>query len=241
MHDWKSLVACMAEDRRDAGLRRSLDWLLRHGCFPLLPDVAQRLLRNIRDRRRTNDVKSVTWLTPRLQQVLRRRREEFAVTGTKRTRYAGQRNQASLLVSAYSAGARELEEGLAADVGIELRRPFFSHPMVQFAFAAPARYRLRGTTDKNLHRKALTGLLPEPVRTRRTKADFMVTFRWHRAEIDEAFARHRDHASADWVDGDQLARLHARFGDPRCAGAPEWMLWTLFGCEALASSPGNAS
>ena len=237
--DWKSLVQCMVEDRRNVGIRRSLYWLLRHGCVPILPNGVRRLLRRVRDLSRTDHAESLAWLAPSLQLAMRRKRNAASKPILENQTGDHQRVQNSTLASAFSANARELEEGLAAGVGIELRRPFFSHQMIQFALNTPQRTRLRGNTDKYLHRKAMAGLLPESVLTRTNKADFMITFQWHHKELVEAFGHRCPGAAARWVDGDHVAEFFAQFGYPQFEGAPEWKLWTLFGCEALISEPAN--
>jgi asparagine synthase (glutamine-hydrolysing) len=141
------------------------------------------------------------------------------------------------LTGAYSAHARDLEEGLAASIGIELRRPLFTPAIVQFAFAMPESLKLRGRTDKYLHRQAMEGFLPPSVRDRHSKADFMVTFRWHLGRTGDISVQDLNRASGAWVAAEGLAQLHARLGDPAHSGAPEWTLWTLFGCDALAARP----
>ncbi len=140
-----------------------------------------------------------------------------------------------MLSGAYPQHAREIEEGLAASVGIELRRPLFSPQMVQFAFCAPESVRLRGRTDKYLHRKAMTGLLPESVLQRQTKADFMITFRGPLAAMGEYFCGELARSGRTWFDAARLASLYRQLGDPMHGGEPEWRLWTLFGCDALVS------
>src|SRR5208282_3268131 len=95
------------------------------------------------------------WLSPPLQRLLQERRDRYTLADTRRTRRVAQRGLIAMLSAAYSQHARDIEEGLAASVGIELRRPLFSAPMVQFAFCTPESIRLRGQTDKYLHRRAM--------------------------------------------------------------------------------------
>lgn len=233
---WKILLACLQADRRDVGLRRTLWWAFRHGCVSLLPHDTRRRLRKILTRYRSGETERA-WLTPTMQRVLQERRDRNPLSGPRKTRRVGQRRLDSMLSAAYSGHARDLEEGLAARAGIELRRPFFSPQMVQFAFSTPEWIRLRGRTDKYLHRKAMSGLLPESVLKRATTADFMITFQWQLSGMREFFRSEFAGAGRNWVESDQLARLHRQIGDPRHCGVPEWKLWTLFGCDALVSGP----
>jgi len=49
---------------------------------------------------------------------------------------------------------------------IEGRFPFLDHRLIEFANRLPPRYKLMGLTEKYLLKRAMTGLLPESVRTR---------------------------------------------------------------------------
>lgn len=49
---------------------------------------------------------------------------------------------------------------------IEGRFPFLDHRVIEFANALPARYKLRGLTEKAVLRRAMSGLLPTEVATR---------------------------------------------------------------------------
>ncbi|MBK7332191.1 MAG: hypothetical protein IPI87_07340 [Betaproteobacteria bacterium] len=122
-----------------------------------------------------------------------------------------------------------LEEGLAAGCGIEVRRPFFARELVEFAFATPDHLKLRGNTDKYLHRLAMRGYLPEAVRTRRTKANFVIVFLRHVPTMEAALRGGLQDAAACSRAGRQML---AHVGDPKADDAPEWKLWSLIGCDA---------
>jgi asparagine synthase (glutamine-hydrolysing) len=131
--------------------------------------------------------------------------------------------------------ARELEDGLAASSGIELRRPLYAPAMVDWALATPERFKLRGSTGKYVHRLAMTGMLPDRILARADKADFMVTFRLNLNELHSS-----DWAELvekmNWVLSGEANRMCDRVGDPSYGGVPEWQLWTLMGCCALTSA-----
>ncbi len=57
-------------------------------------------------------------------------------------------------------------------IGQETRRPFFDRRLIEFAFALPNDQLRRGGFERYIVRKAMTGILPEIVRTRITKATF---------------------------------------------------------------------
>lgn len=78
----------------------------------------------------------------------------------------------------------------------------------------------------------MAGLLPDEVLARTTKADFMVTLRWHLKDL-EADMKARSRRGPDrWVEAEAAERLFREFGNPRLCGWPEWMLWSWFGCDA---------
>jgi asparagine synthase (glutamine-hydrolysing) len=151
----------------------------------------------------------------------------------------GRAGQAALyrtLEQPYDAIAWDAEERLAASLGLELRRPLSTVAMVQFAFSTPERLRVRGTTEKWLHRHALAGRLPPRVLERRDKADFMGSFRVYRDEL----RRLADAAAPDgWLSGGERQALLARFGNPAERGIPEWRLWSWLGWRMLAAAGGN--
>lgn len=72
---------------------------------------------------------------------------------------------------------------------IEGRFPFLDHRVIEFGNRLPARYKLMGLTEKYILKKAMTGLLPESVRTR-TKQPY-------RAPDSQSFFRNG--VAADYV------------------------------------------
>ena len=57
-------------------------------------------------------------------------------------------------------------------IGQETRRPFYDRRIIEFAFALPNDQLRRGRFERYIVRNAMTGILPEVVRTRITKAGF---------------------------------------------------------------------
>src|SRR5688572_17190083 len=72
------------------------------------------------------------------------------------------------------------QDQMSMSASIESRVPFLDHHLVEFAFRLPERFKLRGFTTKRILRKAVRGLLPDSILTRR-KMGFPVPFaRWMR-------------------------------------------------------------
>jgi asparagine synthase (glutamine-hydrolysing) len=155
----------------------------------------------------------------------------------------GQRSQLLQLNGAYGLLARESEERFCAWAGLEIRRPFWDRRLVEFAIATPERLRCSGATSKSLHRLAMTALLPASVLGRRSKADFMVAFRWSSAELRDSITGAVS-ALSDWVSPEGLLKVLQDYENPLLAGWPDWRIWTLYGCHAVretATLPAGAT
>ncbi|WP_052341494.1 asparagine synthase-related protein [Salinarimonas rosea] len=69
--------------------------------------------------------------------------------------------------------AFEVLDEAAARAGIEPRYPFFDRRVIAFCTSRPAAAKLAGGRTRALLRDAMRGILPDSVRLRRTKADFL--------------------------------------------------------------------
>lgn len=239
--NWRTLMACAREDVRTLGALPAARWIVRSGVAPLLPDATKRLARRLEQRlfagpgaRTAGLSHRRDWLTPRLRAVLDGRRVGHLESAPPRVHHRSQHAQLMAFHDAYAALARESEERSATRQGLELRLPYCHPEIIQFAFSTPERIRSLGRSTKRFHRRAMVGLLPDPVRQRSTKADFMTTFR---RQLDECgpeltalIARRRE-----WTDPKLASAFCAHRRDPALAGWVEWSLWTLAGCDALVS------
>jgi asparagine synthase (glutamine-hydrolysing) len=104
--------------------------------------------------------------------------------------------------------------------GIELRHPFHDRRLTQFFMGAAGGVLMRDGWRKHLLREAMRGTLPEKVRTRRSKANFVVP------GIEAVAQRFRERAPSElmpvklgWVDGKQIARAHDAYAAWQRAGA----------------------
>ena len=59
------------------------------------------------------------------------------------------------------------QDQMSMEASIESRVPFLDHKLVELAARMPARMKLRGLTTKYVLRRAMRGLLPEPILTRK--------------------------------------------------------------------------
>ena len=67
----------------------------------------------------------------------------------------------------------EVLDKASAAAGIEARYPFFDLRLVEFCLGLPAHEKLRFGEPRSIIRRALKGILPEDVRRRRSKANFI--------------------------------------------------------------------
>jgi len=228
---FRQVGASFAADRDELGFWPAAWVLFRFGAVTLLPDGVKDFLRAIRWPRLGRNVPR---LSSRLQREIERRHARDARLARPRVRRWTQALQLDALDAAFDAMAYELEERLTCSVGIELRCPFFNHKIIQLAFSTPERLRSRGRTQKRIHRRALSGLLPERVLRRPDKADFMVMFRRQLDPMMDVVRHTILPRRLDWISAAAANALCDAYTDPAEAGRCEWWLWTYVACDALA-------
>ena len=74
------------------------------------------------------------------------------------------------------------QDQMSMAASIESRVPFLDHPLVEFASRLPQRLKLRGVTTKYVLRKAMRGVLPAEVLSRRKMGFPVPVGRWLRGE-----------------------------------------------------------
>ncbi|CAG1772244.1 hypothetical protein BAC2_02261, partial [uncultured bacterium] len=121
--EWRTLYECWSADRRDVGVVTSLGWLARSGLAPFLSQPVKRSLKAILSHAHKPSFDTTSWLAPALREDLKQRRQRDSILPASMTKRAGQRRQVFTILSVFAAQARELEERLASDAGIEIRRP----------------------------------------------------------------------------------------------------------------------
>ena len=77
---------------------------------------------------------------------------------------------------------------------LEVRVPFLDHKVVEFAAAIPSKYKISGVTKKYVLIKALEGLLPQNILSRRKQGFSIPLSDWLRGPLREMV---RDHLSPE--------------------------------------------
>ncbi len=131
----------------------------------------------------------------------------------------------------------ELENQDDAEFGIETRNPLNDRRIVEFALALPEDQRWRRGESKFILRQVMQGLIPESVRTRRTKAEFSHLFpQAYEILNGESIFNSLAVAEMGWINQAEASRLYQEMlqlyatGDTRYT-AYSWTLWMIFGVE----------
>jgi len=119
--------------------------------------------------------------------------------------------------------------------GIEGRAPFLDHRLVEFMFRLPFNEKMRDGWSKSLLRRAMIGILPEPVRLRRNKLGYpaplnsLYRIPEHAEEIRSCLLEGVA-VRQGWLDRKVLEKKLATRLQPAGANNPE-VLWRLLSTE----------
>ncbi len=224
---WPALYRILKRDMKETRFLDTAWWFSRYGIAPCLPDTVKKSLHKISKFRKTHSSLWLTWLSPPMQDLLQQRRTDHLQAWKNISARSHQLSHIMRLNNAFNIHARESEEQLAAGQGIELRLPFWQKDMVQFSFSTPEQWKLRGYVNRTIHRKAMSGLLPDLILQRHSKADFMCTYQRPLKELKRDKAEYFPEITE---------KLWDNCNDAHSYGLPEWMLWTLFSCDCVALS-----
>ncbi|MGI8559329.1 MAG: asparagine synthase-related protein [Solirubrobacteraceae bacterium] len=143
-----------------------------------------------------------------------------------------------MLDDGWRAHATESGERALASVGMQGRDPFDDRRVVEYALGLPEDQRRRGHVTKYALREAVSGMIPESVRTRSDKADYHPVF-CEELRLHGGPALFQSMALEDlgWVDGARVRGMYdayVRSNDARDAhkrGEYLWPLWLINSVE----------
>jgi asparagine synthase (glutamine-hydrolysing) len=139
--------------------------------------------------------------------------------------------------SKYHVHCMEWHNKIDALSGLDAAFPCLDRDLLAFLMAVPGDIQNRDGVPRALLREAMKGVLPEPVRARRWKADFAGVVNrgialdaapLARALSPECLAARMGYLDAERL-GPEVARLSASVSDDNCLGS--WALADLFGLE----------
>lgn len=139
------------------------------------------------------------------------RRREAGAAGSLGARTERQEHYGVLTYAGHPLALEEMD-ALCAAHGMEPRFPFWDKRLVEFCLALPAEQKLSGGWSRVVMRRSLEGVLPEAVRWRRTKINFLPGFclrltRFNRERLD-GLALHGPSALAGCVRRDALRPMY---------------------------------
>jgi asparagine synthase (glutamine-hydrolysing) len=116
-------------------------------------------------------------------------------------------------------GTLELANRCAAAFGVDPRYPFFDRRLIEFCIAIPEEQKFADGWTRLVQRRAMQGILPEPIQWRTTKSNLTPGFLRGLAESDVTLLGDLDFSVLDaFVDGAVVTRMrnawldHARTG-----------------------------
>ena len=231
---WGAVRDCFRADAVAFGLWQAMAWFIRHGLFPLLPSAVQKGLRRLISEMRGRAIRSPRdWLAQPMLDALRLRRMIATPPPNRRVQRSDQLELLETLNSAFGAQIMERIERRNAQIGIEIRHPFFDHRFVQFAFSTPARLRLHGDTSKVIHRHAMQGVLPQAILDRTGKAEFSSVVRSQLDRMQETLTERLSRDRATWVTQPGMAQLFETYQNHPQNGSVLWVLWGIYGCDCV--------
>lgn len=230
--NWRNLLSCILADTHVFGRGHTAWMLVRHGLFPLAPSRFKSALRARKPRTLDDSVRSAYWLSDDMRKRVVDRRSARQAVAMKRTRRRGQGALFQALRYPFDELGRELMERLAAKHAIELRHPFLSTALVQFAFATPERMRRRGAWDKYIHRIALQRLLPQAIASRSTKADFAEVPKGHIAAAHPTWSGLVSRRGS-WFTRRGIDRVRRSYDKWPEMGWQNWVLSSVLGCDLV--------
>jgi asparagine synthetase B (glutamine-hydrolysing) len=154
------------------------------------------------------------------------RRPSFATAAVAENLYDG-----------WQAHAYEIADRAMASVGLECRDPFDDRRVVEFALALPEEQRRQGELTKYVLRNAMTGLIPESVRTRRDKGNYShLICEELRLQGGSTLFVDLELDKMGWVDGQQVLAMYGHLDRNYRDGNPAyhrhlWSLWLIISIE----------
>jgi len=183
-------LAELAAEGRWFALRRELSLLARHERWPArsvfwglfaayMPGAGlmrrlRRLERRLRTTRRRED-DPLRFLSPPLARRAAALQRENR-SPPPRSGKVEQAQHLATLTGPLQAYALEILDRAAARAGVEARYPFWDKRLVEFCCSAPAEDKLKDGRTRALLRRSMVGVLPEAIRTRPDKFNFMPHF-----------------------------------------------------------------
>ncbi len=230
---WHSLKECFMADVSVYGAGNAINWFMRQGLFQILPIKLQSVVRQTIRFGRSGADRVPYWLSKKLQEKIRLRREMHRHNNAKNLHNHSQRRLIEILYDPLVTYVMEKFEHESSLAGLELRHPFFDRAIVQHAFSTPDRMRLRGDTAKYIHIQALQRIMPPKILNRRDRAYFSSAFHNRLNCMKDILSETLPAEHPDWFSAEGMAQLFNSYRNDPGEGRRMWPLWSAFGCAKV--------
>ena len=197
--DRDGFIDYLIHDFKTVGLPKTITRVTRHGLLPLLPLPLRTMARNIL---KPDQYTLNTPTTKHMKNTLEMQRHK----ANQEIMSCDIRHQKKLktLFNADIRFANETMEHFAATKGVELRCPFDNKSIIELSFSVSAGRKNRTALNRDLHRDAMIGILPEAVRSRKSKANFSVTYDHHVFDLIKSRGWQETLIKRGWADRREL-------------------------------------
>lgn len=224
--DRDGFIDYLIHDLKTVGLPKTLIRVTRNGFIPLLPSHLRKVARNIL---KPDQYTRNTPISTRMQNTLDAQRLKANQEMSSDVR---RQKKMATLFNANIRFANETMEHFAATKGTELRCPFDNRSIIEFSFSVTAGRKKRSVLNRDLHRDAMIGILPEAVRSRQSKANFSMTYDHHVSGLIKSHGWQDNLVQRGWVDRRELEKLVLRL-QTNANYTDRYVIWSLFACGAL--------
>lgn len=228
-HDWHGFKELWPHIINEQGTQQVLKNMISYGVRANIPSFVKNALRPFILRREdsyTRKIPTSDFMQRKLEQQKVRRSEDLPdkIWACKKM---------GTLFNPDIRFANETMEHYASSYGVELRSPFDSREIIEFSLTIPEGRKKHSKLNRDLHRNAMVGLLPDLIRQRNDKADFSLTYDYYVTELIKLKQWQTDLADAGWTDPEKLDQLISRLEGPAQNLSDRYVIWALFGCAAL--------
>ena len=241
MRDWNALGQNWRADWRAKGAIWTVREFAKQSAMALAPAALHDRLKRFRQTiEASEDDSAAHILSDDMRSVLAERRAVFAA------RFADippdDRIKRLKLESPFPLLVYDMMNLQASRSGLEYRHPMLSRRFISFSAATPEHIRWRGGQTKFIHRVAMSGVLPNAIVRRDSKAHFNQTFYKHLPTMRQTILQDIDKSIfSTLVDPLAVKRMVASTCAPPFDRSPIWTLWGLYASAAFLSQNSAAN
>ena len=230
--DWAGFTETTVSDISSLGLLKTFYKMGRYGGLPILPDPIKAILNKLRSQARRELNTRHLPITPHVKNHLLTRQNLITA---ELSDIPAKLKKLGLLFNPEIRHANETMEHLAALEGVELRSPFDSKDIIEFSFVVSDGRKRQTSLNRDLHREAMKGTLPDLVRLRNNKAIFCLTYDHYIENLITAKDWQSRIINRGWADPTTLKHLCERLKNPQ-NHSDRYIIWPMFSASTLLVS-----